>query len=244
MTITIASYYSPRPDEYGARATSYDEAIAILEASCARLGLKHVLITESGNADLVPECVTRDRVYEIGGTQDLKLMQAIIAGQLAYIKGVGTGDGTIFVGVDCMFLRDPAPVFDNGDWDVSVTVGPYSPGGLNNGAVFLPKGKQDQAAAFYALALANCPEEWPGDQTAILRVCSPLRRPGAVEDRHGVKVRYLSMDDWNLPPASLDDPGIPRATMLHFKGARKEFMAAAAEQWIGMPRPTPQFVVR
>ncbi len=245
MTLpTIVSYYSPRPAEYGARATAYDEPVAILEASCARLGLRHVLLTEQGNADLVPSCVARDRVYEIGGTQDLKLMQAIIAGQLAYLKAEGTGDGTIMVGVDCLFLKDPAPVFDGGDWDVAVTVGPYSPGALNNGAVFLAPNRGDAAATFYTLALANCPEEWPGDQTAILRVCSPLRRPGAVEDRHGVKVRYLSMDDWNLPPASLDDPGIPRATMLHFKGARKEFMAATAEQWLGIPRPVPEFVVR
>ena len=55
MTLpTIVSYYSPRPDEYGARAHSYDEAIACLEASCARLGLRHVLLTEKGNEDHVP----------------------------------------------------------------------------------------------------------------------------------------------------------------------------------------------
>ena len=241
---TIVSYYSPRPAEYGDRAHAYDEPIGILEASCTRLGLRHILLTEKGNEDAIPH-VPPSRVVALDGTQDLKLMRAIVAGQLAYLQAMGTGEGgTIFVGVDCLFLKDPSPVFDGGDWDVAVTVGPYSPGALNNGAVFLAPGKNAEATRFYDLAFANCPDEWPGDQTAILRVCSPLRRPGAVEDRHGVKVRYLSMDDWNLPPASLDDPGIPGATMLHFKGARKEFMAAAAEQWIGMPRPTPQFVVR
>lgn len=244
MTLpTIVSYYSPRPDEYGARAHSYDEAIACLEASCSRLGLRHVLLTEKGNEDHVPH-VPAQRVVALDGTQDLKLMRAIVAGQLAYLQAMGTGEGgTIFVGVDCLFLKDPSPVFDGGDWDVAVTVGPYSPQGLNNGAVFLPAGKNAEATRFYGLAYANCPEEWPGDQTAIFRVCYPLLKPGSIADRHGVRVKYLDMDTYNLPPASLDDPGISSAYMLHFKGARKDFMGAAAEQWLGIKRPEPSFVV-
>ncbi len=245
MTLpTIVSYYSPRPAEYGDRAHAYDEPIGILEASCTRLGLRHVLLTEKGNEDAIPH-VPPSRVVALDGTQDLKLMRAIVAGQLAYLQAMGTGEGgTIFVGVDCLFLKDPSPVFDGGDWDVAVTVGPYSPQGLNNGAVFLPPNRGDAAARFYAHAFAVCPDDWPGDQQAVLAVCAPLARPGVIADRNGLRVRFLSMDDWNLPPASLDDPGIEGATMLHFKGARKEFMAAAAEQLLGVPRPTPSFVVR
>ena len=236
---TIVSYYSPRPDEYGDRATSYDVPIAILEASCSRLGLRHVLLTEKGNEDKVPH-VPPSRVLAIDGTQDLKLMQAIVAGQLAYLRLIGTGEGgAIFVGVDCMFLKDPSPAFDGGDWDVGVTVGPYSPQGLNNGAVLMPAGKSDAAAAFYSLALANCPEEWPGDQTAIYRVCAPILRPPATADRNGIRVRFFGMDTMNLPPACVDDPGIAGATMLHFKGARKEFMADAARAHMGFDASSP-----
>lgn len=245
MTLpTIVSYYSPRPAEYGARATAYDEPIGILEASCTRLGLRHVLLTEKGNEDSIPH-VPPSRVVALDGTQDLKLMRAIVAGQLAYLQAMGTGEGgTIFVGVDCLFLKDPSPVFDGGDWDVAVTVGPYSPGALNNGAVFLAPGKNAEATRFYDLAFANCPDEWPGDQQAIQRICYPLLKPGSIADRHGVRVRYLDMDTHNLPPACPDDPAIPGACMLHHKGARKEFMGAVAEQWLGIRRPEPSFVVR
>lgn len=237
MTPTIVSYYSPRPDEFGDRATSYDEAIAIIEASCARLGLKHALITEKGNEDKVPH-VDPARIFAIDGTQSLKLMQAIVAGQMAYLRHVGTGEcGVIMTGVDCMFLKDPSPVFDGGDWDVSVTIGPYSPQGLNNGAVFLAPGRGDMAAEFYARALSICPEEWMGDQQSIFALVAPLAPIGAIVGRHGFRIRYLSMDDWNLPPASADDPGIERAGMLHFKGARKQFMRAVADRWLSSPEP-------
>lgn len=245
MTLpTIVSYYSPRPDEYGARAHSYDEAIACLEASCARLGLRHVLLTEKGNEDHVPH-VDPERIFSLDGTQSLKLMQATVAGQMAYLRHVGTDPGgVIMTGVDCLFLRDPSPIFDGGDWDVSVTIGPYSPGGLNNGLVALPPGKSAQAANFYELALHNCPEEWPGDQESIRRIVHPLAPVGSIVDRHGFKVRFLDMEIYNLPPACLDDPAIPEAYMLHFKGARKEFMGDACEQWLGIKRPQPEFVVR
>ena len=241
---TIVSYYSPRPDEFGDRAYAYDEAIGCIEASCARLGLKHVLLTEKGNEERIPH-VDKARIFAIDGTQSLKLMQATVAGMMAYIRHAGTGDGgVILTGVDCLFLKDPSPIFDGGDWDVAVTIGPYSPGGLNNGFVALPPNRGDAAARFYELALHNCPEEWGGDQESIRRIVHPLAPVGSIVDRHGFKVRFLDMDTYNLPPASLDDPAIPSAYMLHFKGARKDFMGAAAEQWLGVRRPQPEFVVR
>lgn len=244
MTLpTVVSYYSPRPDEFGDRAFAYDEPIACLEASCFRLGLKHVLLTEKGNEDKIPH-VAKDRIFTVDGTQSLKLMQATVAGQMAYLRHVGTGDhGTIMIGVDCLMMKDPTPVFDGGDWDVAVTVGPYSPGGLNNGFVALAPNRGDAAGRFYELALHNCPEEWGGDQESIRRVVYPLAPVGRTVERNGFKVRFLDMDTFNLPPASLDDPAIPSAYMLHFKGARKDFMGAAAEQWLGVRKPEPSFVI-
>jgi hypothetical protein len=241
---TIVSYYSPRPDEFGDKAFAYDEAIGIIEASCSRLGLKHVLITEKGNEDKIPH-VDKARIFAIDGTQSLKLMQATVAGQMAYLRHVGTDPGgVIMTGVDCMFLKDPSPIFDGDDWDVSVTIGPYSPGGLNNGLVALAPNRGDAAARFYELALHNCPEDWMGDQESIRRIVHPLAPIGRIVDRNGFKVRFLDMDRHNLPPACIDDPAIPEAYMLHFKGARKEFMGDACEQWLGIKRPEPLFVVR
>jgi len=241
---TIVSYYSPRPAEFGDRAFAYDEPIALIDASCTRLGLRHILLTEKGNEDKIPH-VDPARVFAIDGTQSLKLMQATVAGQMAYLRHVGTGEGgVIMTGVDCMWMKDPSPVFDGGDWDVSVTIGPYSPGGLNNGLVALAPNRGDAAARFYELAWHNCPEDWPGDQQAIRAIVYPFAPIGKIADRHGVKVRYLDMDTHNLPPACPDDPAIPGAYMLHHKGARKEFMGAVAEQWLGIRRPEPSFVVR
>ena len=245
MTLpTIVSYYSPRPDEFGDKAFAYDEPIGIIEASCSRLGLKHVLITEKGNEDKVPH-VDKARIFAIDGTQSLKLMQATVAGQMAYLRHVGTDPGgVIMTGVDCMFLKDPSPIFDGDDWDVAVTVGPYSPGALNNGAVFLAPSRGDAAARFYEGALSVCPEDWPGDQMAVRAMCVPILSPGRIAERNGFRIRFLSMDEWNLPPASADDPGIEEAAMLHFKGARKSFMGLVAERRLGVRAPPPSFVVR
>lgn len=238
MTITVASYLSPRPEEFPDRAHTYAEPLMLLEASCARAGCRHVVITEEGSQDAVPAAIGRDRVYAVNGTRELKLMQAIIAGQLTFLKAMGVSqEGTILVGADCLVTRDPRPVFADTDWHVGVTVGVYSPGGLNNGAVYLSPGSTEQAVAFYSLALANCPEEWGGDQESVRRVALPLERPECTVNRHGIRVRFLDMDTHNCPPACDEDIGAAAAYIAHFKGARKDFMPHWAKRQLGIERP-------
>lgn len=238
MTLTVVSYLSPRPKEFGDKANSYSECIQLLDASCARANVKHVVLTEEGSVDAIPQSIDRTRVYAVNGTQDLPLMQAIIAGQMIYVKTVGIADeGTILVGADCLVAKDPRPVFDGADWDVGVTVGVYSPGGLNNGAVYLAPGKQDKALLFYELAHMNCRPEWPGDQEAVRSVAMPLQKPVSIGERHGVRLCYFDMDTHNIPPACPEDVGALGAYVAHFKGNRKSFMAAFAKLQLGIERP-------
>lgn len=237
MTLTVVSYLSPRPSEYGDRAHSYGECIELLEASCVRANCTHVVLTEEGNENAIPKSIARDRIYAVSGTHSLPLMQATVAGLMMYLGAVGVADeGTILVGADCIITRDPRPVFANADWDVGVTVGVYSPGGLNN-IVYLAPGAGDKAVLFYELAHMNCRPEWGGDQESVRQVVLPLEKPEITVERHGIKVRFFDMDGFNCPPACSEDSGAARSYVAHFKGPRKSFMAAWAHKQLGIERP-------
>lgn len=238
MTLIVASYLSPRPEEHGDRAHSYGEALQLLDASCAIANCRHVVITEEGSVDAIPASIDRDRVFVVEGTRNLPLMKAIIAGQMAFVSESGVADeGTILVGADCLVMRDPRPVFANADWDVAVTVGVYSPGGLNNGAVYLAPGADAKALVYYQLAHMNCPPEWGGDQHAVRMVCMPLEKPPITVNRHGMRVRFLDMDGYNCPPACAEDHGASKAYVAHFKGERKRFMADFSARFLGVTAP-------
>ena len=234
--IVAASYLSPRPATHGDKANSYTIPVLLVEAACKRLGIQHVVITER-DSELPPGL---SFVYEVDGTKDMSLMKAILAGQADYLRTNGVAnEGTIMIGADVLFCRDPREVFGGGDWDIGLSVGPYVPGGLSNGTVYLAPGRRPgMAHEFYKAALAVCGDEWGEDQEAIRRTALPLVKPGVIVERDGFKLRFLDQTTHDAPPHSAGDGALAKTSIaVHFKGNRKDFMAEWARLHLGIETP-------
>lgn len=220
----VASFLSPRPAEFGGKANAYGPYINLLQASCDRQNVRHICITEPGSQ--IPDGIERYDAL----TADLPLMRAIILAQLEFLADRNTPDGPIvMVGADCLIGQNLAEVFVDADWDVGVTIRQQS-GDFNNGAVYLRN--KDAGITLYAKAAQIVGEKWGGDQDALQSVISPICGVGRTTERQGFKTRAFPCETHNRSPMTILD-GEP-AYILHFKGNRKDFMAAWAEKWMGL----------
>jgi hypothetical protein len=205
--MNIVSFLAPRPEH--PRWMDYLPHLAVLQRSCDRLDLRHVVITDDPS-------LPHER-FECAMPRDL--MPAVIAGQLAWLRdGDWRNDGTCFVGADCLFLQDPTPYLA-GIFDMAVTYrGPHSRYPINTGLVYVSGAARERVAAMFAGMLKRVGKTWCDDQRAIQTALSPLPNECGVYSRAGMaKVGFLPMGPFNSRPASVEDSMAGRV-MLHFRG--------------------------
>lgn len=219
--MNIVSFFAPRfaADHQGV-VEDYLAMLAILEESCARLGLRHIVITD-GTIDL-DHAVFRPPLPD-------NLMQATLAGQLAYLKDALFDRDTAFVDADCLVARNPGSLFVD-RFDMALTGRYWGKGPalapINNGAMYVRRASRDRCVTFFERAAAVCGPEWGADQWAIAETCEPMPDAPTTKERSGALIRFLKLYPWNYPPRTIDDAGALDAVVLHFKGARKSFMEA------------------
>jgi hypothetical protein len=105
--LTVASFWVHRPVEHP-HAFDYPQLLCILQRSCDRLGIKHVVLTDHATmkSGLWPEGIT-------GHASELPmpLMQACTEAQARYLEELvissAPENDTLFVGADCILLSDP-----------------------------------------------------------------------------------------------------------------------------------------
>lgn len=205
----VASFFAPRPPQSGVAwsGTDYDALCRLLDASCRKFGLRHVVISDRAR----PEPLTTFRC-------DLpeNLMLALLDGQRQFLAA--TREPVLLVGADCLLTRDPRPYFLD---DIAVTIGPFSDCPMNTGAIFCADGPT--CAPIWAAALARQPKEWGDDQRALY----------AAVKESGLAVAELACRDHNWAPEAVgDDAGLP--TVVHFRGRRKAWMADWAARHLGL----------
>lgn len=215
----VASFFAPRPEH--PRWRDYLPSLRLLQASCDRLGLEHIIIGDApvpGMDVLQLPDLPRD------------LMPAILDGQRQAIECLD--DDLLLVGADCVIARDPRGALDGAD--MAVTIGDFCDCALNTGAIWIAREAREVAARMWARALARGLTGWGDDQLCIAAEVAPLRQPAAVEERHGIRVRFLDVDPWNLAPDHVAHD-VSHAAVLHFRGRRKDWSAAWCERFLGLP---------
>jgi len=224
--VKIVSFFSPiyLKNYPEAAAHDYPAMLAMLGASCRRLGLRHLVITDRGTP-LEHECFRLDLPRS--------LMRAVVAGQLAYLQSAAFDEDTVFIDADCLVQHSPARVFAE-PFDLAVTArrwGPRrNPSPINNGTIFCRAAARAQCVAFFTAASMACGKYWGADQDAMGKACQPMPKLPGLHERSGASVRFLDVAGHNQAPRSADDPTTADAVVLHFRGPRKSYMRAVFDR--------------
>lgn len=194
---TIVSFYAPRYEQWA--GVDYDDCLDVLDASCKRLGLRHVCISDS----------QRPRVETFITELPQNLMQAFLVGQIAYLKHAN-GLPVMFTGADCIITRDPSDI--GYGYDMSITTRHYTD--MNTGGVWCYSTKCIEA---FENGLALNPQLWGEDQTCLL---------AGIRKTPGLRLRELPLRDYNAKVTSVTDKQDRPPLIVHLKGGaeRKNLM--------------------
>lgn len=203
---TIVSFFAPRYEHWA--GVDYDACLDILDASCKRLGLRHVCISDK----------PRPRVETFVTDLPENLMQAFFVGQIAWLKHVDCMP-TMFTGADCIVTRDPSETCYG--YDMGITTRHYTD--INTGAVWC---YSRECIPVLESALSLNPTHWGEDQTCLLT---------AIRRHPGLRLRELPMREYNAKPANPTDKVERPPMVVHFKGngPRKAMMP---EWWANFTR--------
>lgn len=210
----VASFYAYRYDKWG---VDYHKCLNVLEASCERLGLKHVVISDKQQGKFntfvtdLPE----------------NLMQAMLVGQRNFVAQLE--EPALLVGADCVIASDPRNVLDG--VDAAFTVYPFGDCCLNTGAMWV---RDNRCAQIWESAVAKNPVEWGEDQLALRDSLEPV--PSKVDEpqdgvRNGLRIRFLDCRKYNWAPENVRDRAND-CMVAHFRGTRKKTMQPWA--WLNL----------
>ena len=197
----IASFFAHRYQQW--EGVDYLPLLRLLDASCRRLGLRHMVIGDKA----LPGLETA-----VCGLPE-NLMAAILDGQRQLLEWAQ--EPILFVGADCLIAKDPRPIMAG---DLTITISPtFSDCVMNTGAIWCAD--PARCATVWADALRRNPSEWGSDQTALYAAML-----GCDLDVRGVRA-----EDHNWAPRTVADAaGMP--TVVHFRGPRKRWMADWAKR--------------
>lgn len=226
--LNVLSFWVRRPVEYP-HAPDYVPLLRLLQQSCDRLGLRHVVMTDATTAEGWPDGLEAYR-------EDLppRLMQAATEAHARWSAGGDwQGCDTLFVGADCLIVRHPDEEFPKVPaLAVTLRIGTKKYP-INTGAMMLRQHGRREAAALYRTVADRCGPTWCDDQRAIRDALAPMPGAWGTVRRAGMKVAFLPMRTFNFGPSSIDDaPG--KAVVAHFRQKRKEFMPAWAARYLGL----------
>lgn len=209
----VVSFFAPRPDHPFFQ--DYQPFLNLLRLSCERFGHQHLVLTDD------PSVGDDAYVTELPRS----LMKATIAAQLAYLDDPQFANvPTLFTGADCVLARDPAQI-DTRGVDLVITVDDrFQDCRMNCGAMFIPRPKSVRWV--WREALKRCGDDWGDDQISLYSVIDEMRA-------NWLHVREIPCDPHNLAPDHPADD-CRRGTVLHFRGARKDWMEAYCQYWLGL----------
>ncbi len=221
--MNIVSFLAPRRD-HPRWNDIYFDLLEILDRSCSRLGLRHVVLTD-------------DRTLPHGELFCRPLPHDLMrAATQAHYKWLDCGDwrndDTCFVGIDCVVLKDPAPML-SGRFDMAVTYrDARSRYPINTGMMYVSHNARERARALYKRVADRAGATWCDDQRAIQAELAPMPSGHGVYERAMMNVGFIPMSLFNERPNGLS--GMPGRVMLHFRGRleRKQQMVEWAAKWL------------
>lgn len=200
----VVSFFAPRFEKY--QSVDYDELLLLLDKSCKKLDLKHLVISDSLRPKPLETFLTK---------LPENLMQAFLYGQLKvldeYEKPI------LFTGADCLLTKHPYECF-KGSLTIT-TSDKFTDCKMNAGAIFC--NRPILCRKIWKETLELNPKEWGEDQIFLYKTIQKSN-----ED-----IRELRCEDHNWAPRDLEDnAGFP--TIVHFRGKRKSFMKEWANKYL------------
>jgi len=204
----VASFFAPRYEVYD--NCDYDALALLLDKSCKKLGLEHVVISDSFRPKPLKTCLTK---------LPENLMQAIFYGQIKFMKE--TNDTILFTGADCLLTKKLGLNHDSLP-DLAITTSKtFSDCEMNTGAVWVKD--KEKCIKIWEEVLEKEPKDWGDDQIFLYEGIK----------RSNLNTLYLPCEEHNWAPSSInDDAGFP--TVVHFRGKRKSFMKDWAKRYLGI----------
>lgn len=229
MSLTVASFWVYRPVEHPG-AADYPAMLRILDRSCARLGLRHVVLTDPATRGSTrwPEGIAAHV-----SVLPVPLMQACTTAQAHWLETKPDGD-TLFVGADCILLSNPAKACPREPALCLSYRHPDARYPINNGFMLARQHGGEKVAALYRRVADRCGTTWCDDQRSIRAELEPMPALCGVHERAGMQVAFVPMKTFNRLPRDVEDP-CKGAVVMHFRGKqhatgqhRKELLFAWA----------------
>lgn len=215
----VASFWVLRPEEHPeAAARNYPGMLKVLQRSCDRLKLRHIVLTDERTASSQewPEGIEA-RVTWLPEP----LMRAATEAHARYLESSPDTD-TLFVGADCIVLRDPSEFYPS-QADFCVTYrGRKSGMPINTGTMFIRKEAAEDVALFFRAVADRCGTRWCDDQRSLCFALMPLPLEHGVVVRKGLSVGFVPLDPlFNVIPNAPEEEHLD-ACVLHFKGKSRK----------------------
>lgn len=213
----ICSFYVNRPKDYPSKLypviPRYLDLLAVLDRSCARAGLEHVVLTDVVTSDMVGAAGFKPFMSDL----PRNLMQSVTEIQARWLESPHSkGVDTVFVGADCIVLRDFRGLLPACDLGIAFMKG-HKKWRLNTGFMFIPASSRERVAPLFRLIADDTGEAMCEDMIALERALVPMPADYGTFDRAGLKVAFLPLAQWNHPP-KYDGPPTDACNVLHFMG--------------------------
>ena len=220
MTTMVASFYVHRPEDHP-DAADYPRMLRLLDASCRRFGLSHVVLTDHATVPMLTG------LYCFATDLPRNVLQATTESHARWMESnCFRGMDTVFVGADSLVLKDFRPFLKPADLSIIYFV--HKRLWILNGFIHVPASSREKATPLFRevaddtqpLEMRTC-----DDMMAWERALEPRPAPPhfGLAQRRGLTVNFLEEKIWNLRLLSLDHP-VGGAVMLHFRGPPQKAM--------------------
>jgi hypothetical protein len=225
--IDVVSFYVDRRADFPA-APDYIPLLHALERSCTRLGFNHVVLTDFYTAQTLTDQGFRVFARELPKA----LSNALTEVQAQYLEALPRRD-TLFVGADCLIVRDFRAHLAAADLAIILRPG-HKKHRINNGFMYVPAASVAKVAPLFRTIARTTGGSFNSchDMVAVEAALAPMPTTYGVVERAGMTVNFLPMNVWNGGPKTADDPS-PESFVLHFRGKeRKPVMLAWELRWL------------
>lgn len=215
----ILSFYVHRPEDFP-DPPPYVDMLEILDLSCERAGYEHVVLTDERSAHLISE---RGLVPFVAPLSN-NLMKATNESKAFWLESdISWGLDSVFVGADCLVLRDFRDELPDCDLGVAYMKG-HKKWRMNNGFMYVPARSREKVLPLFWEIAKDTSDEMCDDMLAIERALEPMPPEFGTYIRRDMEVSFLPLLKWNRymarcrqTPRPLMDTG-RGANVLHFMG--------------------------
>lgn len=202
----------PNPD--------YLSMLKILNRSCKRAGFEHAVLTD---LETKPK-IEAAGIGAFGYDLPRNLMKASTEAHARWMEDRRLhAYHTIFVGADCLIVRDFRAELPDCDLAIAY-MKDHKRWHINNGFVYIPARSREKVAPLMRAIADDTSEEMFDDMLAFERALAPMPPDFGAYERAGLKVEFLPLPKWNrymakckATPKPLLDNG-EGANVLHFMG--------------------------